>query len=103
MVKVAPGRGANTHTILPITVYSAVSDALSPPTGQVTKTDRRTDGRTDGQTDRNTDSSITISADIPISYCFHVKVGSAVGRQVSQVIPEVSRRCDVTPEVETLT
>ena len=38
-------------------VYSVVSDALShtPPSGQVTKTDRRTDGRTDGQTDRRTD------------------------------------------------
>ena len=48
-------------------------------------------------------SSRSISADVPISYCFHVKVGSAIGRQVSPVIPEVSRRCDVTPEVETVT
>ena len=32
-----------------------------------------------------------------------LKVGSASGRQVSPVIPEVSRRCDVTPEVETVT
>ena len=48
-------------------------------------------------------SSITISADLPISYCFHVKVGSAIGRQVSPITPEVSRRCDVTPEVETVT
>ena len=48
-------------------------------------------------------SSRSISADLPISYCFHVKVGSAIGRQVSPVIPEVSRRCDVTPEVETVT
>ena len=88
MVKVAPGRGANTHSILPITVNSAVSDALSPPTGQATKTDGRTDGRmdgwTDGRTDRNTDSSITISADLPISYCFHVKVGSAIAARCRQ-------------------
>ena len=47
-------------------------------------------------------SSRSISADLPISYCFHVKVSSAIGRQVSPVIPEVSRRCDVTPEVETV-
>ena len=39
-------------------------------------------------------SSRSISADLPISYPFHVK---AIGRQVSPVIPEVSRRCDVTP------
>ena len=48
-------------------------------------------------------SSRSISAGLPISYCFHAKVGSAIGRQVSPVIPEVSRRCDVTPEVETVT
>ena len=48
-------------------------------------------------------SSRSISAGLPISYCLHVKVGSASGRQVSPVIPEVSRRCDVTPEVETVT
>ena len=47
-------------------------------------------------------SSRSISADLPISYCFHVKVGSAIGRQVSPIIPEVSRRCDVIPEVETV-
>ena len=28
-------------------------------------------------------TSITISADLPISYCFHVKVGSAIGHQVA--------------------
>ena len=32
-----------------------------------------------------------------------LKASSAIGRQVSPVIPEVSRRCDVTPEVETVT
>ena len=52
---------------------------------------------------RQRECSRSISADLPISYCFHVKVGSAIGRQVSPVIPEVSRRCDVTPEVETVT
>ncbi len=48
-------------------------------------------------------SSRSISAALPISYCLHVKVGSASGRQVSPVIPEVSRRCDITLEVETAT
>ena len=45
-------------------------------------------------------SSRSISADLPISYPFHVK---SIGRHVSPVIPEVSRRCDVTPQVETVT
>ena len=49
---------------------------------------------------RVVDQSALVS---PFRIVCMLKVGSASGRQVSPVIPEVSRRCDVTPEVETVT
>ena len=55
---------------------------------------------TKGSTCVVVDQSALVS---PFRIVCMLKVGSASGRQVSPVIPEVSRRCDVTPEVETVT